>query len=104
MARAMPGIRPAITVLFSKSCMKQYLGVICGDLPCSELEQLLFLHWFGCGRGAPGESCAMCVLSVTFALAFSGLSSSVVGKARCWGAGERREACFEQLSYFGIIP
>lgn len=42
MARAMPGIRPAITVLFSKSCMKQYLGVICGDLPCSELEQLLF--------------------------------------------------------------
>lgn len=42
----MPGIRPTIIVLFSKSHMKQYFGVICGDLPCSELEQLLFFALF----------------------------------------------------------
>lgn len=36
-----------IVVVSTKSCIKQYFSVICLDLPCSELEWLLFLNDFG---------------------------------------------------------
>lgn len=58
MACVMQGIRLTIIVVSTKSHIRQYFSVICLDLPCSELEQLLFLNDLGVEEETLVEKCA----------------------------------------------
>jgi len=48
----MQGIRFRIIEVSTKSRIRRYFSVICLDLPCSELEQLLFLSGLGVEEAA----------------------------------------------------
>lgn len=61
MARVTQGIRLTIIVVSTKPCVRQHFSVICLDLPCSELEQLLFLNGLGAEEKAFGEKRAQFV-------------------------------------------
>lgn len=58
MACVMQGIRLTIIVVSTKSRIRQYFSVISLDLPCSELEQLLFLNDLGVKEEGLREKCA----------------------------------------------